>query len=125
LSNAACATCLLSQSTAATWGAVIEYSDSSFTFNLGGCYALIGAPLTCAEAEQKKDECEVAACEGSCPTTADITTCITSADTGVCATYMSGVTSGCTTTITGSAACGATATTTEAAFQAIAATFCQ
>jgi hypothetical protein len=125
LSTTACAPCLLSQSTATSWGAVVEYPDGSFSLNLGGCYALIGASAACATFEQEKDECEVAACESSCPATADITTCITSADTGVCATYANGVTAQCSTTITAATTCGGGATAIEAYYQAIAATFCE
>jgi hypothetical protein len=127
LSSTACFSCLLSQSTAAApWGAVIDYGDE-FELNVGGCYALIGAPLLCAEAAQEQAECEIAACGGSCASATDtaLTTCLSSADSGECASYVSSVTANCTTAITGAAGCGGGATTTEAQYDAIAATFCE
>ena len=84
-------------------------------------------PLSCAAAEQEKDECEIAACGGSCSTATDtaLSACTSSADTGECASYVSSVNSSCTTSITGAASCGGGATTFEAEYDAVAATFCE
>ncbi len=110
----------------APWGVVIDYGDE-YQLNVGGCYALTGAPLSCAISEQEKDECEIAACGGSCSTATDdaLAACTSSADTGVCASYTNGVNANCTTAITGAASCGGTSTTFEAMFDAVAATFCE
>jgi hypothetical protein len=127
VSTAACFQCLFSQPTDSKWGVVIQYDDASFALNLGGCYALIGATSACAVAEQEETECEVAACVGSCSSGTSTTedTCITSADSGECSTYVSAVAAACTTAITGAATCGGTATTWEDYYTAMAATFCE
>jgi hypothetical protein len=93
--------------------------------NLSTCYEKIGGSAACAASTQEQFECEVASCGSSCPATGDISTCISSADTSVCATYVSGVTTNCGTTITGNASCGGGATTFEAMFDAVAATVCE
>jgi hypothetical protein len=105
---------------------LVDYG-TSLSLNVGGCFALIGATPSCAAYAEEQGECEVAACVGSCSTAAStaLDTCVDSADTGECATYVSGVAAACPTTITGAATCGGTATTDTEAFEAIAATFCE
>ncbi len=126
LSSAACYSCLYSESTSASWGAIIDYGNSTYAFNVGGCYLAMGASVACAAAAEEQGECEVAACDAACvATNTDATTCITSADSGECASYVSSVNTACGTTYTSAAACGANATTSETLFEAMAATFCE
>jgi hypothetical protein len=127
LSSSSCFDCLVGQPTSATWGALITYDNNNFfSLNLGGCYALIGATPACATAAQEQGQCEAVACDTSgCEGSADYNTCVTSADTSTCKTYANAVTADCPTSITSAAACGGTATTFEAAFKAVAKTFCE
>lgn len=127
VSTAACFQCLYSVPTDTKWGVIVDYGNNVDALNVGGCYALIGGTPACAAAEQEQVECEVAACVGSCTSGAGTTedTCITSADSGECATYVSAATTACTTTVTGSASCGASVTTFEDYYTAMAATFCE
>ena len=127
VSSTACFQCLFSVPTDTKWGVLISYGDSAFDLNLGGCYALIGSTSSCAVPEQEQLQCEDAACIGSCSsaTSTTIDTCITSADSGECASYVSGTNAACTTAVTGNAACGGGATTFEGYYDAVAATFCE
>jgi len=119
----------VSQPSDSTWGAVILYEGGAeFSVNEGGCYALIGASAACATAEQEQAQCEAASCDGSClsaTSSTEFDNCISSADTGVCQTYVSAATAGCPTSITGAASCGGTATTFKALYQAVAKVFCE
>lgn len=63
--NRVCAACLLSPETAATYGAVVDATDT-LTLNLAGCMELKGN-RTCAEAVQRTDACQASACRSLCP----------------------------------------------------------
>ncbi len=126
--GATCFGCLVSQPTDPTWGPLIQYA-TNWELNLGGCFGLQGASAACAAATQEQAECENAACDESCANTTSTTkfdSCITSADSTQCATYVSAAT-GCTTTAIATTCEGASANsaTFQTAFMATAAIFCE
>jgi len=130
--SAACFKCLASQPTSSTWGVVILYdNDNFFTLNAGACYALIGGSAACDTATQEQSECEANACYNSgCEgaSTTKFNDCITSADTGPCASYVTAANSACPSSITGAASCGGTATGANAfedAFLSMAQEMCE
>jgi len=89
-----CQTCLVTPSTAESWGPLVEYG-STVSLNVAGCVELLdpGAPgVSCATAVQQADECEHQACDATCPVTDDTSfanwrACVAASATGACATY--------------------------------------
>jgi hypothetical protein len=112
LTSQACYRCLWTQSSSSPWGAVVQYpwvSGYAFTFNVGGCYELIGAGVPCAAAAEEEDECQIAACVGACSLSSDTdwSACMNAAgeDGGECASYVNAVTTSCPASILDAGAC--------------------
>jgi hypothetical protein len=87
-----CASCVLSASTASSWGPIVLFSNTT-TVNQPGCIALVDpAAAACAQAAQAQAECEHTLCDSNCPVS-DSTTfaawqqCTAQADAGACAGY--------------------------------------
>jgi hypothetical protein len=85
--NAACASCIDSNSTDAQWGAVLVDRDPAY-FNVQGCMALMN-DNTCAKAKDTIEQCVEAACMATCPVTDAMsrslyTQCIDAAAKGGC-----------------------------------------
>jgi hypothetical protein len=62
-----CASCVLSASTDAGWGAIVVFADTTVV-NQPGCLDLVDpAEAACAGAAESQTECEHALCDSSCP----------------------------------------------------------
>lgn len=93
--NKNCITCAMTPSTAATYGPLIA-GDGLITLNLAGCVALKSSNVAatgCAAKYQALSECSDSACAANCPVTddatfAEYTQCLGTAETGVCAAYV-------------------------------------
>jgi hypothetical protein len=87
-----CASCVLSASTDASWGAVVVFADTTVV-NEPGCLDLVDpAEATCAEAAESQTECEHALCDANCPVSdapslAAWQECAAEADQGGCGGY--------------------------------------
>ena len=131
--GATCFACLVSNPTDSSWGAIVQYEINGAPFdwelNLGGCFQVEGASAACAAATEEQAQCENAACNATCAnalsSTAD-SDCVSSADTGVCASYVSAA-NNCASTSIQTACEGGSATTAtfETAFKAIAQILCE
>ena len=93
--NTACYNCIVTNDTAASWGPVINQSNGVVRLNEGGCIQLAdNAQSTCAHSVESTNGCEDKACKAACPVTDNASftlyqNCVSSADTGGCATYVS------------------------------------
>lgn len=91
-SSPACASCVLSASTDASWGPVVVFGDTTVV-NQSGCLALVDpSAVACAESAQAQTECEHAVCDASCPVSdaasfAAWQQCQADADQSACADY--------------------------------------
>lgn len=88
--NKACSACLITQDTAAKYGALVDHGDT-VSVNIPGCMELKGN-RTCAESVQKNDACQELACRANCPVTDNTTLrqysqCQQQASAGGCKTY--------------------------------------
>jgi hypothetical protein len=67
-SYSACYACVVTPSTASSYGPIIDYDQEFLTPNVAGCIELAAhGTLTCAMPVQALGECELAACEANCP----------------------------------------------------------
>jgi hypothetical protein len=93
--NAACNTCLNSNSTDATWGPLVNWAGV-ININTGGCLQLLApSDSACALAVQTADACAHVACDAVCPVTQTNTgsftlweECATAADADACASFI-------------------------------------
>jgi hypothetical protein len=93
--NADCVACALGPWTGSTWPPILYANNGAELFlNVGGCIALADpSQLTCAEAYEYDTECELAACQATCPVpTSDdspFKSCVNAADgdAGACSSY--------------------------------------
>ena len=93
--NAACLACLATNSSAAMYGATIDYTGVTYA-NIAGCIAIEMDNTTstgCGAKYQAAFQCELLACLSVCPVTDQASfmqfqTCTQSAATGVCASYV-------------------------------------
>jgi hypothetical protein len=121
----ACRMCLVSTSTDASWGPVVQYSGIE-SLNVAGCLSLVDAAnAACARSVQNLTLCVHAACDPACPVTDNASymlwrTCSTAAQANACSTYRQAAT--CSTMASGRAACAGASF--EAEFLAIAPLFC-
>src|SRR5258708_5025249 len=63
--NSPCIACMITPSTASSWGALVEFPDKVTYANVGGCMALAAADAggpSCGAAEQALVRCDNAAC---------------------------------------------------------------
>ena len=96
--NPVCAGCIFTPDTATLYGPVIELSNGVVSINQAGCVALADVAETqCGHTMQAQTQCEDKSCKTNCPVTdqASFTayqTCVTSSDTGGCASYKSAAT---------------------------------
>jgi hypothetical protein len=70
-SNSPCIRCMITPSSAVTWGAVVVFGDNYGYANLGGCLALLtgnAGPGSCARAVEALQQCEESSCHTGCPT---------------------------------------------------------
>lgn len=92
--NPSCASCVISDSTDSSWGAIVVFADTTVV-NQPGCLDLVdSAEASCAQSAQAQSECEQALCDSSCPVTDNASLvawqqCATEADQGPCAGYES------------------------------------
>jgi hypothetical protein len=97
--DATCNNCLVSNSTASAYGAMIGFQTPALFFgNKGGCVAALSGDNSatgCGAKQLALLECEIASCGAVCPITQDPTsvdafnTCQVSADNTVCQQYSS------------------------------------
>lgn len=87
-----CATCLQTQSNAATWGPLVLYPNKTVSLNFAGCIEIKDAQnVTCSVNVQAVDACVHAACDARCPIADDNQSffnwqqCIGAARAGSCA----------------------------------------
>ncbi|HEY3817482.1 MAG TPA: hypothetical protein VGL81_09940 [Polyangiaceae bacterium] len=87
-----CASCVLSDSTDASWGPVVVFAETT-AVNQPGCLDLVDPDAAdCAQAAESQTECEHALCDASCPV-ADGPSfeaweqCAAEADQGACGGY--------------------------------------
>jgi len=91
-SSPTCASCVLSASTDASWGAIVVFADTTVV-NQPGCLELVDpAEAPCAGAAESQAECEHALCDSSCPVSdapsfAAWQQCAAQADQGACGGY--------------------------------------
>ncbi|CAN5620236.1 hypothetical protein BH09MYX1_BH09MYX1_14140 [soil metagenome] len=91
-----CTSCLLTQGSASTAGAVVE-GNGLVTANIAGCFKVKGN-TTCANAVESHSQCTKTACEEVCPVSdnTSFTTyqkCLTDSDATNCKSYASAATS--------------------------------
>lgn len=90
--SAACYSCVLTPSTASSYGPIINYTEF-IAANVAGCIELVSqGVLACAKPAQALSECELAACEANCPVrdASSLTAfqgCTTQAKSGGCQAY--------------------------------------
>jgi hypothetical protein len=69
--NSACIRCMLSDSTASTWGPIVKFTGEDITLpNTAGCFALVdgdAGPGGCGAATQALQLCGFMSCAGNCP----------------------------------------------------------
>jgi hypothetical protein len=91
--NTPCIHCMITQSTAPSWGAIVLFPGTNAFANLGGCLALVtgdSGPGSCAQVVETLQQCEVSSCRVGCPTedTAEagavIVQCRTQSETTTC-----------------------------------------
>jgi hypothetical protein len=98
--HATCQSCILTQSSATKWGALVDYSlggdageGGIVSVNVAGCIEILDpSQLPCAESVQQADECEHAACDAVCPVNdaasfANWEACVNASANGECLTY--------------------------------------
>jgi hypothetical protein len=127
--NAACFACLYTPASAASYGAIIGFSQEE-TANEAGCLALVEAcNLPCAQAMLALNQCEEGACgTPNCTDYASFSQCTTQADTcSTCSDYVTPAS--CSQSILGSdhpaaTICGISAITFKDTFTAIATFMC-
>jgi hypothetical protein len=95
--NAACVACMSSDSTARSWGPIVNFTSMGMSYpNTSGCLALVdndGGPGSCAAMLQKEQFCVIDACGTSCPSggtpagVAAVNRCEGWAATSVCPQY--------------------------------------
>lgn len=89
--NSPCILCVRTESTAASYGAVVEWPNKHGQANIGGCIALIDGDTSttgCGAAYEALDACREQACLASCDTTPNsegFGACETEAVASVCA----------------------------------------
>ena len=127
MAHAGCYDCLISESTDATWGALVMWpNDGPLDINVAGCIEHKSATDdACAKAYEGAQECEHLACDASCKTAtmAEYETCVVDGDTGSCATLSDARATACTTLSPATAPCTA-GMTFEERFKSIAKVFC-
>jgi len=91
--NRACLACLVTPSTQASWGPLVERTNG-IELNVAGCMELAGGTsgASCAHAYQAWEDCDAAACGASCPVTDDASyqlylACVNEASMGGCQRY--------------------------------------
>ncbi len=125
--NPTCASCVLSDSTDPSWGAVVVFADTT-AVNQPGCLALVDpASSACAQAAESQTECEHDLCDASCPVSdaasfAAWQECAAEADRGACGGYDGGCLDAALAADGGGAACGGGDFAT--AFANVATVFC-
>jgi hypothetical protein len=89
----ACGVCILTQTTAATWGPLVCDSNAC-SINTGGCIDIVSGEIaiengtngSCGDLTNAFDECIDYAC-GACTSTSDSTTCSNNAEQAECKSY--------------------------------------
>jgi hypothetical protein len=74
-SNSPCIRCMITPTSAPTWGPVVLFPDGYNFANLGGCLALLTGDAgagSCAQAVESLQQCEESSCSGGCPTTQSV-----------------------------------------------------
>lgn len=99
MSNDACTQCVISSSSAATTGALIQSTGGTVSLNIAGCLAAAAGDVTatsCGAKYQALSQCQDAACIDNCPVDQNddgtqlkaLNDCETAAQSGVCTTYL-------------------------------------
>jgi hypothetical protein len=91
--NAACFQCVITKSTDASYGPVIDYGGF-VEANVAGCIETVSHGTSCAKSVQALTSCQLASCLANCPVTdapslASFTECTTQAELGGCQAYAS------------------------------------
>ena len=126
-SNPFCYSCIVSNSTDATWGPLIVWPNGGpLEVNVGGCIdnqSSSGNP--CARAFEGQEECEHQACDATCVSVgqAGYDACIASTDSGGCAAEVSAASTKCSNLSLTTARC-LTGSTFQARFKSVAQVFC-
>jgi hypothetical protein len=64
--HATCTSCLISMSSAATWGPLVSWPTGVYTANTSGCMEIVDPSGTCAASAQANEQCGHAACDPVC-----------------------------------------------------------
>jgi hypothetical protein len=120
---------MVTPSTAATWGPLVDYS-STVSINVAGCIELLDpSQVSCAQTVQAADVCQHQACDTACPVGQDAgsftdwESCVRGAAQGECSAYV-GPASCALTVDAGPAAACVSGKSFADDFLAIAAVFC-
>jgi hypothetical protein len=125
LSNGTCDSCLTTNLDPAgtSWGPLLQYPEY-ISNDLGGCIYLDkgSSQSACAHDREYQLECSHYACDTTCAgaTETDYSACVTAANSGICATYVSAVAIDCT-----AASTCYNGTDFASNFKQVAAVFCQ
>ena len=93
--NSTCIACMHTQSTASSWGPLVEFPDQVTYANASGCMAIVtpdAGGTDCAHAVEAEVRCRQASCAPNCPNAstaaglAEYEQCETKAETTTCAT---------------------------------------